>query len=70
MAIEDAAILTRALSLTGTQDYSTAFKIYENTRRERALKVQIISNANTWLKQPEDPAWVYSYDPINAPLAH
>lgn len=68
MAIEDAAVLSRALSLTGAADYRTAFQIYENTRRERATKVQTISNANTWLKQPEDPAWVYAYDPMTVPL--
>ncbi len=68
MAIEDAAILARALKETGTADYATAFKVYEDTRRERATKVQTISNANTWLKQPEDPAWVYSYDATTAPL--
>ncbi|PZO66791.1 MAG: 6-hydroxynicotinate 3-monooxygenase [Paracoccus denitrificans] len=69
MAIEDAAILSRCLTQTGLGDYRTAFDIYENTRRDRATKVQTISNANTWLKQPEDPAWVYAYDPIHAPLA-
>lgn len=68
MAIEDAAILTRALSQTGMDQYHDAFRIYEATRRERATKVQTISNANTWLKEPEDPAWVYAYDPIHAPL--
>jgi len=69
MAIEDAAVLARCLSLTGLEDYHTAFTIYENTRRDRATKVQTISNANTWLKQPEDPAWVYAYDPVHVPLA-
>jgi 6-hydroxynicotinate 3-monooxygenase len=68
MAIEDAAILTRALVSCGPEDYKTAFRIYENTRRERATKVQTISNANTWLKEPEDPAWVYAFDPVNTPL--
>lgn len=69
MAIEDAAVLTRCLTLTGTEDFATAFRIYENTRQTRATKVQTISNANTWLKQPEDPAWVYAYDPMTVELA-
>ncbi|MBU1281372.1 MAG: FAD-dependent monooxygenase [Alphaproteobacteria bacterium] len=69
MAIEDAAVLTRALSITGLTDYTSAFKTYESTRIERATKVQRISNANTWLKQPEDPAWVYGYDPMTAELS-
>ncbi|WP_339114826.1 FAD-dependent monooxygenase [Thioclava sp. GXIMD2076] len=68
MAIEDAAVLTRCLVETGTEDYATAFKLYENTRKERATKVQTISNANTWLKNPEDPAWVYAYDPLTVEL--
>ncbi|MDD9733282.1 6-hydroxynicotinate 3-monooxygenase, partial [Mameliella sp. AT18] len=68
MAIEDAAVLTRCLTETGIGDYANAFDIYENTRRDRATKVQTISNANTWLKEPEDPAWVYAYDPMTATL--
>lgn len=69
MAIEDAAILTRVLSISGLEDYASAFKTYETTRHARATKVQTISNANTWLKEPEDPAWVYAYDPMTADLA-
>lgn len=68
MAIEDAAILTRCLEETGISHYTDAFSLYEKTRRERATKVQTISNANTWLKQPEDPAWVYGYDATTATL--
>ncbi len=68
MAIEDATVLSRCLEETGLDGYETAFRLYERTRRERATKVQTISNANTWLKQPEDPAWVYSYDPLTTPL--
>ncbi|WP_138469197.1 FAD-dependent monooxygenase [Poseidonocella sp. HB161398] len=69
MAIEDAAILARCLSLTGAEDYANAFRLYENTRKDRATKVQTISNANTWLKEPEDPAWVYAYEPFGVELA-
>lgn len=68
MAIEDAAVLARCLSETGLSDYTPAFKLYEATRRARATKVQTISNANTWLKEPEDPAWVYAYDPTSVAL--
>lgn len=68
MAIEDAAVLTRCLEETGTGGYLEAFALYEATRRDRATKVQTISNANTWLKEPEDPAWVYAYDPLTAQL--
>jgi 6-hydroxynicotinate 3-monooxygenase len=62
MAIEDAAMLTRCLQETGLTDYRTAFELYEANRKERASRVQAVSNANTWLRTQEDPAWVYGYD--------
>ncbi len=62
MAIEDAAMLTRCLLETGLGDYRTAFELYEANRKERASRVQAVSNANTWLRTQEDPAWVYGYD--------
>ena len=68
MAIEDAAMLTRCLLQTGLENYETAFKLYELNRKERATKVQVVSNANTFLKQPEDPSWVYAYDVLTAPI--
>jgi 6-hydroxynicotinate 3-monooxygenase len=69
MAIEDAAVLARCLKETGLEDYTSAFSSYEKTRRDRATKVQSLSNANTWLKEPEDPSWVYAYNPMTTPLA-
>lgn len=68
MAIEDGAMLTRCLVETGLEDYTTAFKLYEANRRERASRVQGVSNANTWLRTPEDPAWVFAYDIYAEPL--
>ncbi|MFC3939237.1 6-hydroxynicotinate 3-monooxygenase [Pseudomonas gingeri NCPPB 3146 = LMG 5327] len=62
MAIEDAAMLTRCLQETGLGDYRTAFELYEANRKDRASRVQSVSNANTWLRTQEDPAWVYGYD--------
>ena len=62
MAIEDAAMLTRCLQETGLSDHRTAFELYEANRKERASRVQAVSNANTWLRTQEDPAWVYGYD--------
>ncbi|MEF9672907.1 FAD-dependent monooxygenase [Pseudomonas sp. MWU13-2100] len=62
MAIEDAAMLTRCLQETGLGDYRSAFELYEANRKERASRVQAVSNANTWLRTQEDPAWVYGYD--------
>jgi len=68
MAIEDAAILARCLSETGITRYSRAFDLYRANRIERATRVQANSNANTWLRENEDPDWVYTYDAINVPL--
>lgn len=68
MAIEDGAMLARCLSETGLGDYTTAFGLYEANRRERASQVQAVSNANTWLRTQEDPAWVFGYDLYGHPL--
>ncbi|WP_372740818.1 FAD-dependent monooxygenase [Neptunomonas sp.] len=62
MAIEDAAMLTRCLQATGINEYKTAFELYEDNRKERATRVQTVSNNNTFLKTQEDPSWVYGYD--------
>ena len=69
MAIEDAAMLVRCLKETGLADYAAAFALYEANRKDRATRVQEVSNANTWLRTQEDPAWVFGYDVLTAPLA-
>jgi 6-hydroxynicotinate 3-monooxygenase len=68
MAIEDAAMLTRCLQETGVNGFKTAFGLYEANRRDRATRVQTVSNANTFLLAQEDPAWVYGYDIYAEPL--
>lgn len=68
MAIEDAAMLARCLKETGAGDYATAFRLYETNRRDRATRVQTVSNANTFLLKQEDPSWVYGYDVYAEPL--
>ncbi|GGE04037.1 monooxygenase [Aureimonas endophytica] len=68
MAIEDGAMLARCLGETGLSDFATGFRLYEANRRERASRVQAVSNANTWLRTQEDPAWVFGYDIFEAPL--
>ncbi|QCY12834.1 FAD-dependent monooxygenase [Pseudomonas sp. MPC6] len=68
MAIEDGAMLARCLQETGLGDYKTAFKLYEANRKDRASRVQATSNANTWLRAQEDPAWVFGYDVYSHPL--
>ncbi|MBY5412666.1 NAD(P)-binding protein [Rhizobium leguminosarum] len=68
MAIEDAAMLARCLEETVSQDYATAFRLYEASRRDRATQVQTVSNANTFLQTQEDPSWVYGYDVYAEPI--
>ncbi|NNH67177.1 FAD-dependent monooxygenase [Rhizobium laguerreae] len=68
MAIEDAAMLARCLEETGSQNYATAFRLYEASRRDRATQVQTVSNANTFLQTQEDPSWVYGYDVYAEPI--
>lgn len=68
MAIEDAAMLVRCVDEAGVTDYETAFALYEANRIERASRVQRTSNANTWLRTQEDPAWCFGYDLYDAPL--
>ena len=68
MAIEDAAMLSRCLVETGLGDHATGFALYEANRRDRASRVQAVSNANTFLRTQEDPAWVYGYDVLTEPL--
>jgi 6-hydroxynicotinate 3-monooxygenase len=69
MAIEDAAMLMRCLQEVGLSEHETAFSLYEASRRDRASRVQSVSHANTWLRTPEDPSWVLSYDALTTPIA-
>lgn len=68
MAIEDGAMLARCLTETGLRDYTTGFRLYEANRKERASRVQAVSNANTWLRTQEDPSWVFGYELFDHPL--
>jgi 6-hydroxynicotinate 3-monooxygenase len=66
MAIEDAAVLARCL--VQSDDYATAFALYQATRKPRVSKVQRISAENSFLRSPTDPTWVFGYDAVNVPL--
>lgn len=69
MAIEDGAILARCLAEVGDDDPAEAFAVYEATRWPRLATVQRISVANTWLRGPTDPDWLFTYDACTAALA-
>jgi salicylate hydroxylase len=61
MAVEDAVVLGRALEGADQADVGSAFKRYENTRKERTARVQIGSRGNEWLKEGGNADWVYGY---------
>jgi 6-hydroxynicotinate 3-monooxygenase len=69
MAIEDAAVLSRCLEGVARDGVANAFRRFEATRKERTSRIQRTSRTNTWLKNPTDTDWVYSYDAWTAPLA-
>jgi 6-hydroxynicotinate 3-monooxygenase len=69
MAIEDAAILSRCLEGVDRDGVASAFRRFEASRKPRTSRVQLSSRTNTWLRDPTDPDWVYSYDAWTAPLA-
>jgi 6-hydroxynicotinate 3-monooxygenase len=68
MAVEDAAMIVRCLELTGTPQFQRAFELYRTHRLERASRVQAVSNSNTWLREQENPDWVYAYDVFKTDL--
>jgi salicylate hydroxylase/6-hydroxynicotinate 3-monooxygenase len=69
MAIEDAAVLSRCLDGVGRDEVVNAFRRFEASRKDRTVRVQQTSRANTWLKERTDTDWVYAYDAWNVPLA-
>ncbi|MEY9875684.1 6-hydroxynicotinate 3-monooxygenase [Streptacidiphilus sp. MAP12-33] len=60
MAIEDGVLLLRCLGLE--DEVEDAFWRYAESRKQRTARVQAVSADNTWLKDTEDPAWVFRYD--------
>jgi 6-hydroxynicotinate 3-monooxygenase len=68
MAIEDAAVLARCISEFGREDAAESFAWYEANRMPRVQKVQQISLANTWLRTPVNPDWLFRYDACAVPL--
>ena len=78
IAIEDAMVLGRAFAAAGT--FEEAFRIYENTRKERANGVQLASRQQADENQGvtkrganpgsnADDRGLYFYNPVTTPLA-
>ncbi|QIB34243.1 FAD-dependent monooxygenase [Ancylobacter pratisalsi] len=68
MAIEDAAILSRAIAACDSPE--AAFRTYVANRVPRVGDVQRISAENSWLKLPGDTGWFFGYDPFTDTLDH
>ena len=66
-ALEDAAVLARCLRARGPRR-CTRVRPLRAARKPRAAHIQATSGANTWMRQPTDPGWVYGYDAWTAPL--
>lgn len=64
MALEDAAILTRAVLAGG--DFAQAQQTFADARRERLTRVHRVSAANTFMRGDTDPQWVFGYDALTA----
>jgi 6-hydroxynicotinate 3-monooxygenase len=62
MALEDAVVLTRALM--GSDDFASAFATFEKTRAARLAEVHRVSAANTFMRGPTEPQWVFGYDAL------
>ena len=66
MAIEDAVVLSRSLSLF--DDPAVALQTYQETRLQRTSRIQRGSRSNEWLKVAGNGDWVYEYDAWHVPL--
>ena len=66
MAIEDGMLLLRCLEVE--DEIEAAFWCYAESRKERTSRIQGISAKNSWLKDTEDPSWVFEYDAMNTEL--
>lgn len=62
MAIEDAVVLSRALTGVEADGLGAALRRYESARQERTARIQIGSRGNNWLKAGGNADWVYGYD--------
>ena len=68
MAVEDAAILSRCLTMLGYEDPAEAFRCYEATRIPRVAEVQRVSMENSWMRGPTETDWFFCYDACATPI--
>lgn len=67
-AVEDGAVLSRALEGVDHSDINSALDIYESARKPRTARIQQISRLNDMDKIRAEIESVYSYDAWNVPL--
>lgn len=63
MALEDATILLRAIK--GSTEFGAAFATYAQHRIDRLGRVHRVSSANTFMRGPTEPDWVFGYDALS-----
>ena len=68
-AIEDAAVLSRCLDGVDRDAVGPALRRYEESRKSRTARIQLISRLNDMAKIKAEIDSVYSYDAWSAPLA-
>ena len=68
MALEDAAVLFRCITLTDGNDPQNAFRLYEATRAPRTRHVQLEFKKGDWQRYSMDHKWVLGYDAFTVPL--
>src|SRR5262249_7921608 len=70
MAIEDVAVLARCIAAAGPDNWSSAFRQFEASRKERTSTIQRISAGNTFIRKGQEGVdWVFGFDAWEAPLA-
>ena len=68
-AIEDASVLSRCLDGVSREAVGAALQRYEDSRKDRTARIQLISRLNDMEKIKAEIESVYSYDAWSAPLA-
>jgi 6-hydroxynicotinate 3-monooxygenase len=69
MAIEDAAVLARCVASAGPGNWSSAFRQFEASRKDRTADMQRISAGNTFIRTGQEGIdWVFGFDAWESPL--
>ncbi|HEY8290128.1 MAG TPA: FAD-dependent monooxygenase, partial [Acetobacteraceae bacterium] len=68
-SMEDAVVLARCLEGVGRTGVHDAFEMFEQSRKERTSKIQLVSHQNVWLHRSGNTDWVFGYDAWKAELA-